>query len=79
MKRQRNMFQIKEQDKITVRDLSEREVSYMPDPEFKVMIIKRHTGLQKKVDDISETLEKVIKNNIPETKNSINKVKIQQM
>ena len=34
------MSQMKEHNKITGRDLSEPEISGMPDREFKVMIIK---------------------------------------
>ena len=40
MRRQRSMSQIKEQDKITLRDLNEVEINNMPDRELKVMIIK---------------------------------------
>ena len=57
MKRQRNMFQMKEQAKITAGDLNETEISSMSDREFKVMIIKLLFGLQKRVDVI-ETLIK---------------------
>ena len=57
MKRQRNMFQMKEQAKITAGDLNETEISSMSDREFKVMIIKLLFGLQKRVDVI-ETLNK---------------------
>ena len=48
MSRQNNMSQMKEQDKTTARDLSEMEISNMPDREFKVMLIKILTGLEKK-------------------------------
>ena len=34
------MSQMKEQDKITARELNEMEISNMPDREFKVMVIK---------------------------------------
>jgi len=39
MRRQTNMSQMKAQDKITARNLSEMEISNMPDRKFKVMII----------------------------------------
>ena len=39
MKQQRNMFQMKEEDK-TPEEQSEVEISNLPDKEFKVMIIK---------------------------------------
>ena len=49
---------MKEQDKITARDLSEMDISNMADREFKVMVIKTLTGLKKRVENISETLRK---------------------
>ena len=52
------MSQIKKQDKVMARDLSKRVISNIPEKEFKVMIIKKKkcTGLEKKVEDMSETL-----------------------
>ena len=50
------MSQMKEQDQTTARDLSEMVISSMPDREFKVMVIKILTGLEKRMEDISETL-----------------------
>ena len=58
MKRQRNMPQMKEQDKFTAGDLNKREISNKSDKEFKIMIIKILTGLQTRVDDISKTPDK---------------------
>ena len=46
MRRKRNMFQMKEQDKVTTRELSKTLISNMPDKEFKVMVIKILTGLK---------------------------------
>ena len=39
------------------------------------MIIKRLTGLQQRVEDISETLDKEMKDNISEVNNAINEIK----
>jgi len=61
MRRQRNMSQMKEQDKITARDLNEMEINNVPDREFKEMIIKILTGLEERMEDISETLNDEIK------------------
>jgi len=47
----------------------------MPDGEFKAMIIKILAGLEKRVEDISETINTEIRNNIAEIKGSINKVR----
>ena len=52
---------MKEQDKITARDLSEMWVSNMPVREFKVMILKTLTVLEKRVEDVSNTSNKEIK------------------
>ena len=52
---------MKEQDKVVARNLNKTDISNMPDREFKVMIIKILTGFEKTVEDISETLNKEIK------------------
>lgn len=44
---ERNTFQTKEQDKSSGKDLNETEISNQPDKEFKVMIIKIPTGLER--------------------------------
>ena len=69
------MSQKKEKNKIAARDLSEMEIHNMPDREFKVMIIKIFTGLEKRVKDISETLNNEIKENQSEMKNTISEIK----
>ena len=43
MRKQRNMFQIKEQDKASEKKLNEIEISNLPNKEFMVMIIKTLT------------------------------------
>ena len=65
---------MKEQDQITARDLSEMGVSNMPHREFKIMTIKILTGLEKRLEDTSETLNKEIKKNQSEMKNTINEI-----
>ena len=72
MRRQRNLSQMKEKNKATAKDLSKRDVSNMADGEFKAIIIRILTGLEKRVEDISETFKAEIKNNIAEIKGSIN-------
>ena len=51
------MFQMKQQDKIT-----ERELNKMPDREFKVMVIKILTGLENTLEDLSENINREIEN-----------------
>ena len=50
----------------------------MPDKEFKVMIIKIFTGLEKRMEDFSETFNKEVENikkNQSELKNTITDIK----
>ena len=61
MRTHRNTSQIKKQDKTRARDISKTDISNIPDREFKVTIIKLLTGTEKRVEDISETLNKKIK------------------
>ena len=44
VRRQRNLSQMKEQDKAIARDLSETGISNMPDGGFKTMIMRIFTG-----------------------------------
>ena len=57
MRRQRNMFQRKEQDKSPEEQLSKIETSNLPDKEFKAMIIKMFKELGRRLDEQSEKLE----------------------
>ena len=62
MGRQRDVSQMEGQDKITARGRNKTEISNMPDRGFKVTVIKILTGLEKRVEDISETLNKETEN-----------------
>lgn len=62
---------MREQDKITERDLSEMEINNLPDGEFKVMFIKILNGLERRVENISDTLTTEMKKNQPDIKNII--------
>ena len=46
MRRQRNLSQMKEQDKAMARDLSETDIRNMPAGVFKAMIIRIFTGFE---------------------------------
>ena len=52
---------MKEEDKVITRDLSETDISNMPDGEFKATVIRILTGFDKRIEDISETLTTEIK------------------
>ena len=49
---------MKEKYQATVRNLTKTDVNNIPDREFKVVIIKILIGLEKRMEDISETLNK---------------------
>lgn len=62
--RQRNLSQMKEQDKATARDLSQTDIRNIPDREFKAMIMRVLTRLKKRVEDMSKTLNTELRTNI---------------
>ena len=49
---------MQEQDKAMPRDLSETDISNIPDREFKAMIRRVLTGLETRVEDMNETLNR---------------------
>ena len=66
---------MKELDRATARDLSKTDVSNMPEREFKATITRIHTGLEKRMEDMNETLNIEIRNNIAETNSSLNEMR----
>ena len=58
MRKQKNMFQIKTQDKISEKDLSDMKISNLPDKEFKVIVIKMLTKLRRVWMNTVRTSEK---------------------
>ena len=56
MKQQRNMFQMKEQDKTTEEQPSEVEIGNLPKKEFRVMIVKMIKELKKRMEVQSKKL-----------------------
>lgn len=77
MLRKRNSSQVKEQDKAMVRDLREKDISNMPNGEFKATIMRLLTGLKKRMEDIREALTaeiKDLKKNHSEMKNAITEI-----
>ena len=75
MRRQRNSSQMKEKYKATARGPSKTNINNMPDRGFKVMIIRIATGLEKREEGMSETLNPEIRNDIAEIKGSINEMR----
>ena len=48
------MFQTKEQDKTSEENPNETEINYLPDKEFKAIVIKMLSELRKRIDEHSE-------------------------
>ena len=88
MRQQKNMFQMKEQDKTSEGELSEMETSNLPSKEFKVMIIKMLKELGRRMDKQSENLdvltelenikknETAVKNTITEIQNTLEEINV---
>ena len=62
MRRQKNMFQLKEQDKTSEKEPNKMEISNLLEKEFKVMVIKMLTKLRRRMDEHSENFNKEIGN-----------------
>ena len=70
MRLQRNIFQMKEQDKTLEEKLSEVETGSLPKKEFRLVIIKMIKELGRRMDAQREVFNKElenIKNNQPES------------
>ena len=50
MKKQRSMYQVKEQNKTSEKQLNEVEVGNIPEKEFRIMIVKMIQDLGKRME-----------------------------
>ena len=78
MRRQRDMFQIREQDKSSEQELNETERNNLPDKEYKLIVIKVLTDLGRRIDECSENFNKELENmekNQSELRNTIMEMK----
>ena len=57
MQRQRNTQQVKEQDKCPPNQTEEEEIGYLPDKEFRMMIVKMIQNLENKMELQISSLE----------------------
>src|SRR3712207_5417033 len=72
MRRQRNTFQAREQDKTPEKELNETEINNLPDRKLKQKVIRMLTDLGRRLDEQSENVNKEqenIKKNQSEMKN----------
>ena len=58
MKKLRNMFQTKERDKTSEKDINSRKVSDLYDKESEAMVIKRLTAVGREMNEHSENFNK---------------------
>ena len=63
------MFQIREQDKFSEKELNETEINNLPDKEYKLIVIRMLGDLRRRIDEHSENFNKELKNTITEMKN----------
>lgn len=58
MRKLRNMFQTKEQNKASEKDINNRKISDLHDKESEVMVIKRLTVVEREMNEHSENFSK---------------------
>ena len=63
------MYQMKEQDKTTEKQLNEGEIGNLPGKEFRIMIVKTIQGLGKTMEAQTEKMQEMFNKNLEELKN----------
>ena len=66
MKRQRDMYQMKEKDKIPEKQLNEVEISNLPEKEFRITIEKMIQNLGKRMEAKIEKMQKMFNKDLEE-------------
>ena len=79
MKRQRNIQQVKEQDKSPPNQTKEREIGCLPEKELRIMIVKMIQNLENKIElqknsleTRTEKMQEMLNKDLKEIKKSIN-------
>ena len=78
MKRHINTTQIKEQTRNTEVQINEKEISKLPEKEFRTMIVKMIKNLENKMEKMQQSINKdleELKNKHTETNNTIMEIK----
>ena len=78
MKWQSNTTQMKEQTRHTEVHINEEEIDKLPEKEFRIMIVKMIKNLENKMEQMQESINKVIeelKNKHTEKNNTITEIK----
>ena len=75
---QRNITQMKEQIRNTEVQINEEEIGKLPGKEFRIKIVKMIKNLERKMEKMQESINKVLeelKNKHTETNNTITEIK----
>ena len=70
MKRQRTMYQIKEQDKTAEKQLNEVETGNFPEKEFRIMIVRMIQDLRKRMEAKMGRMQEMFNKDLEELKNN---------
>ena len=71
MKRQRAMYQMKEQDKTLEKQLNEEvKIGNLPEKEFRIMIVKMIQDLGKRTEAKIEKMQEMFNKDLEELKNN---------
>ena len=68
MKKQRAMYQMKEQDKTPEKQLNEVERGNLPDKEFRVMIVKMIQDIGKRMEEKIKKMQEMFNKDLEELK-----------
>ena len=79
MKRQRNIQQVKEQDKCPPNQTKEEEIGNLPNKEFRIMIVKMIQNLVNKIELQVNSLETRIKKMQERFNKDLEKIKKSQI
>ena len=66
MKRQRTLYQMKEQDKTPQKQLNEAEIGNLPEKEFRIMIVKMIQDLGKRMEAKIEKMQEIFNKDLEE-------------
>ena len=69
MKRQKTMYQMKEQDKTPQKQLNEGEIGNLPEKEFRIMIVKVIQDLRKRMEAKIKKMQEMFNKDLEELKN----------
>ena len=69
MKRQRTMYQMKEQDKTTEKQLNKVEIGNLPGKEFRIMKVKMIQDLGNRMEAKIEKIQEMFNKDLEELKN----------